>query len=331
MKKIGVLTSGGDSQGMNAAIYSIVKCGLQKGLEVYGIYNGYQGLIDGKVEKLTAQSVENIAHRSGTVLGTARCPAMLKPEGQKKALNTLQQYGIEGLVVIGGDGSFNGAKLLSTKYGVNTVGIPGTIDNDLAYTDYTLGFDSATATVINAVKSLRDTLHCNDRSFVVEVMGRYCGDIALYASVACGAEVVLIPEVELNLDQVVATLKHNAKVGKFDNVILVSEGVRFNGEYISGKVADTVREAIVERMPKINIRSVVLGHLQRGGETTVQDVMLGIRMGAHAVDCLASGKTSRVIGIKDDRIFDQDIVEALSLTKQLNTDVYELSKTLAKY
>ena len=331
MKKIGVLTSGGDSQGMNAAVYATVRYGIQKGLAVYGIYDGYQGLIDGKVVELTAKSVENVAHRGGTILGTARCPAMKTPAGQKKAVATLQQYGIEGLVVIGGDGSFNGAKVLSTKYGINTVGIPGTIDNDLAYTDFTLGFDSATATVVNAVKGLRDTMSCNGRTCVVEVMGRNCGDIALHAGIACGAEVVLLPEVELDFDKVVSTLKHNAKADKFDNIILVAEGVLINGEYISGKVADTVREAIKERMPKINIRSLVLGHLQRSGDATLTDTMLGIRMGEHAVKCLVSGKTNRVIGIKNNKIFDEDIVEALALTKQFDAKFYALSKSLVKY
>ena len=331
MKKIGVLTSGGDSQGMNAAIYATVRYGLQKGLEVYGIYNGYQGLIDGKVEKLTAKSVENIAHRGGTVLGTARCPAMKTPQGQKKAVATLEKYGIEGLVVIGGDGSFNGAKVLSTKYGINTVGIPGTIDNDLAYTDFTLGFDSATATVVNAVKGLRDTMSCNDRTCVVEVMGRNCGDIALHAGIACGAEAVLLPEVELDVAKLVSTLKHNAKEGKFDNVILVAEGVRFDGEYVSGKVAEKVQAAILERMPKINVRSVVLGHIQRGGDATLTDTLLGIRMGEHAVKCLVSGKTDRVIGIKNNKIFDEDIVEALAKTKVFDAKLYALAKTLTKY
>ena len=331
MKRIGVLTSGGDSQGMNAAIYATVRYALQKGLEVFGIYNGYQGLIDGKVEKLTAKSVENIAHRGGTVLGTARCPAMKTPQGQKKAVATLQQYGIEGLVVIGGDGSFNGAKVLSTKYGINTVGIPGTIDNDLAYTDFTLGFDSAVATVVNAVKVLRDTMSCNDRTCVVEVMGRDCGDIALYAGIACGAEVVLVPEVGLDIDKVVSTLKHNAKAGKLDNIIVVAEGIRSDGTLDKGKEADKVMAAIVERMPKINIRSMVLGHLQRSGDATVQDTLLGIRMGEHAVKCLVSGKTDRVIGIKCDKIFDEDIVEALAKTKKFDTNSYALAKALTKY
>ena len=331
MKKIGVLTSGGDSQGMNAAIYATVRCALQKGLEVYGIYNGYQGLIDGKVEQLTAKSVENIAHRGGTVLGTARCPAMKTPAGQKKAVATLQQYGIEGLVVIGGDGSFNGAKVLSTKYGINTVGIPGTIDNDLAYTDFTLGFDSATAVVVNAVKTLRDTMSCNDRTCVVEVMGRDCGDIALYAGIASGAEVVLLPELELDIDKVVSTLKRNAKAGKYDNIIIVAEGIRSDGTLDKGHEADKIAAAILERMPKINIRSAVIGHLQRGGDATLSDTLLGIRMGEHAVKCLVSGKTDRVIGVKNNKIFDEDIVEALAKERVFDSKLYALSKTLAKY
>ena len=331
MKKIGVLTSGGDSQGMNAAVYATVRYGLSKGLEVYGIYNGYQGLIDGKVEQLTAKSVENILHRGGTVLGTARCPAMMTPQGQKKAVATLNQYGIEGLVVIGGDGSFNGAKVLSTKYGINTVGIPGTIDNDLAYTDYTLGFDTAVTSVVNAVKALRDTMSCNDRTFVMEVMGRDCGDIALYAGIACGADAMLIPEVELDISKVVATIKRNAKVGKYDNVILVSEGIRSDGTLDKGKEADKIAHALLEHMPKLNVRTGVLGHLQRGGDATYTDIMLGIRMGEHAVKCLVAGKTDRVIGVKSDKIFDEDIVEALSKTKVFDSKLYAFSKTLTKY
>lgn len=331
MKKIGVLTSGGDSQGMNAAVYATVRYGLSKGLTVYGIYNGYQGLIDGKVEELSAKSVENIAHRGGTVLGTARCPAMLTPQGQKKAVATLHQYGIEGLVVIGGDGSFNGAKVLSTKYGINTVGIPGTIDNDLAYTDYTLGFDSAVTTVVNAVKALRDTMSCNDRTCVVEVMGRDCGDLALYAGIACGADALVIPEVEFDIGKIVSTLKRNAKSGKFDNFILVSEGARTDGTLDKGREADKIAALLLEHLPKLNIRTLVLGHLQRGGDTTFADTMLGIRMGEHAVKCLVAGKTDRVIGIKNNRIFDEDIVEALAKEKVFDMKAYQLAKTLAKY
>ena len=331
MKRIGVLTSGGDSQGMNAAIYAVVRYGLQHGFEVYGVRNGYKGLMTDDVVKLTAKSVEGIAHRGGTMLGTARCLEMKTVEGQQRAVATLAKHGIEGLVVIGGDGSFQGAKVLSTQYNIKTIGIPGTIDNDLAYTDYTLGFDTAVTIVANAVKDLRDTMSCNDRTCVVEVMGNRCGDIAVYAAVISGAEAVLTPEVSYDADALVARLKANAKKGKLDNIILVAEGIRSRGELVKGKEADYIMEDIIARMPKINIRSMVLGHLQRSGDATAQDRLLGIRMGAHAVECLASGLTNRAIGIHNDAIFDEDIVKALKKTKGLNTALYELANNLSKY
>ena len=322
MKRIAVLTSGGDSQGMNAAVYATVRYGLAHGLQVYGVQCGYQGLIDGKVVELSAQSVDNVIYRGGTVLSTARCPEMKTEEGQAKAVATLKKYGIEGLVVIGGDGSFNGAKVLSTKYGIKTMGIPGTIDNDLAYTDFTLGFDSATTVVINSVQMLRDTMACNGRTCVVEVMGRNCGDIALYAGLTSGAEVIIVPELGYNLDDVVARLKANAKVGKTDNIVIVAEGVCS---------AEKVCADIKERMPEINIRSINLGHVQRGGNATLQDRLLGTRMAAHAIDCILEGKTNRVIGIRDNQIIDEDIVEALAKTKQINMSIVKLANTLSKY
>lgn len=319
MKKIGVLTSGGDSQGMNAAVFATVRCGIQNGLTVYGIQQGYRGLIDGNVRELKSSDVEGIISCGGTVLETARCLEMKTEEGQKKAIATLKKYGIEGLVVIGGDGSFQGAKVLSTKYGVKTVGIPGTIDNDLAYTDYTLGFDSATTVAVNSINMLKDTMGCNSRSCVVEVMGRDCGDIALYATVATGADVVLVPEVKWSIDDVVAKIQSNAKVGKYSNIIVVAEG--------AGKATDILAQ-IKEKLPQINIRSMVLGHLQRGGDASLQDRLLGIRMGAHAVACLISGKTNRVIGIVNDKIMDEDIVEALAKNKVLDMHLYELANKL---
>jgi len=322
MKKIAVLTSGGDSQGMNAAVYAAVRYGLQRGLKVYGVQSGYQGLIDGKVVEMTAQSVDDIIYRGGTVLSTARCPEMKTEEGQAKAVATLKKYGIEGLVVIGGDGSFNGAKVLTTKYGVKTMGIPGTIDNDLAYTDFTLGFDSAATVVINSVQMLRDTMACNGRTCVVEVMGRNCGDIALYAGLASGAEVIITPELGYDAEAVVTRLKSNAKAGKTDNIVILAEG--------AGS-AEQVCEDIKQRMPEISIRSVILGHIQRGGNATLQDRLLGIRMAAHAVDCILEGKTNRVIGIRDNKIIDEDIVEALAKTKQINKSIVQLADTVAKY
>ena len=322
MNKIGVLTSGGDSQGMNAAVYAVVRYGLQHGMQVYLIHSGYQGLIDGKVTLADAKSVEDIIHRGGTVIQTARCPEMKTEEGQKKAVNTLKRYGIEGLVVIGGDGSFQGAKVLSTKYGVKTIGIPGTIDNDLAYTDFTLGFDSATSVVINSVQMLRDTMACNGRTCVVEVMGRRCGDIALYGGIASGAEVIIVPEIGYDIDAVTDRLKANAKAGKTDNIIVVAEGVCS---------AEKVAADVKERLPEMEIRSLTLGHIQRGGNATLQDRLLGVRMGALAVECLAQGKTDRVIGIKDNAVFDEDMLEALAKSKKFNTELYNLANKLSQY
>ena len=256
------------------------------------------------------------------MLSTARCPDMKTEEGQKKAVNTLKRYGIEGLVVIGGDGSFQGAKRLSTEHGIKTIGIPGTIDNDLAYTDFTLGFDSATSVVINSVQMLRDTMACNDRTCVVEVMGRNCGDIAMYAALTSGAEIVIVPEIGYDLDGIVARLRANAQAGKFDNIILVAEGVCS---------ADKVAADIKERMSEINIRSVVLGHIQRGGNATFQDRLLGVRMGARAVELLVQGKTNRVIGIRNNEIIDEDIVEALAKVKTIDRNVYALANKLVEY
>ena len=246
---------------------------------------------------------------------------MKTEDGQKKAVNTLKRHGIEGLVVIGGDGSFNGAKVLSTKYGIKTIGIPGTIDNDLAYTDFTLGFDSATSVVINSVQMLRDTMACNGRTCVVEVMGRNCGDIAMYAALTSGAEIVIVPEIGYDLDSIVARLTANAKAGKMDNIILVAEGVCS---------AEQVAADIKERMD-INIRSVALGHIQRGGNATFQDRLLGVRMGARAVELLVQGKTDRVIGIRNNAIIDEDIVEALAKVKQIDKSVYDLANKLVEY
>ena len=320
MKKIGVLTSGGDAQGMNAAVYAVTKYGIENGFDVYAVYNGYQGLIDGKVSKLLPADVEGIIAKGGTAIGTARCPDMKTEEGQLKAVQTLKKMGIEGLVVIGGDGSFQGAKVLSTKYGIKTVGIPGTIDNDLAYTDFTLGFDSATTVAVNAINMLRDTMSCNDRSCVVEVMGRNCGDIALYSALSTGAEAVLVPETDNGIDCVVKKIKANAEKGKFSNIIVVAEGCIG---------ANAAMEEIKRQLPEINIRSMVVGHLQRGGDATLQDRLLGIKMGAHAIKCLLEGKTDRVIGVKNSEIFDEDIVEALSKQKKFDVALYELAEKLS--
>lgn len=322
MKTIGVMTSGGDAQGMNAAIYATVRYALQNGLEVYGIYEGYKGLIEGNVHKLDANSVENIIHAGGTILKTARCLEMKTDEGREKAVATLKKFGIEGLVVIGGDGSFTGAKILSTKYGIKVIGIPGTIDNDLAYTDFTLGFDTATNVVVNTINMLRDTMYCNARACVVEVMGRNCGDIAMYSALASGAEFVIVPEVPFNLDDICDKISHNMSVGKYDNIVVVAEGCGHADDFV---------KYIQNKIPGINIRGMVVGHIQRGGDATMQDRLLGIRMGARAVECLINGKTDRVIGIHDNKIFDQDILEALAKNNTFDWDTYNLVNDLVKY
>lgn len=316
MKRIAILTSGGDSQGMNSAYYAVVHHAIQNGLEVYGIKYGYKGLIEGKVERLDMQDVENVLHRGGTALFTSRCPEMKTTAGKQKAVENLRKYGIEGIIVIGGDGSFMGARALSVEYGINAIGIPGTIDNDLAYTDFTLGFDTAVENAVNNIKVLRDTVYCNDRSMVVEVMGRNCGDIALYAGIESGAEVIVVPEVPYDINKVVDRIKNNQAHGKMSNIVIVAEGAG---------TAEGVCKDIVERMPDLNIRSVNLGHLLRGGHASSQDRLLGIRMGVHAVDCLVAGKTSRVIGVHNNEIFDEDMVEALAKKRVFNKALYDLA------
>ena len=316
MKKIAILTSGGDSQGMNSAYYAVVHHAIQNGLEVYGIKYGYKGLIEGQIKRVYMHSVENVLHRGGTALFTSRCPEMRTTAGKQKAVENLKAHGIEGIVVIGGDGSFMGARALSVEYGINAIGIPGTIDNDLAYTDFTLGFDTAVENAVNNIKVLRDTVYCNDRSMVVEVMGRNCGDIALYAGIESGAEVIVVPEVPYDINKVVERIQSNQAHGKMSNIVIVAEGAG---------TAEGVCKDITDRMPNLNIRSVNLGHLLRGGHASSQDRLLGIRMGVHAVDCLVAGKTSRVIGVHNNEIFDEDMVEALAKKRVFNKALYDLA------
>ncbi len=321
MEKIAVLTSGGDSQGMNAAYYAIVHHAIENGLEVYAVKHGYKGLISGDVHKVDARDVDGIIHRGGTELYTSRCPEMKTVQGKEQAVATLKKHGIEGIIVIGGDGSFMGARSLSVDYGINCIGIPGTIDNDLAYTDFTLGFDTAVSVAVENIKVLRDTITCNDRSMVVEVMGRNCGDIALYAGIESGAEAIMLPERPCTIDQICERIKANQAHGKMANIIVVAEGV---------SSATEVHKQIMERMPNLNLRSINLGHLLRGGNASPVDRLLGIRMGAHAVDCLMQGKTSRVIGIKNNQIFDEDMVEALAKPHTFNQELYDLAWELGE-
>ena len=312
MKRIGLLTSGGDAPGMNAAIRSVVRSGLYFGMEVYGIERGYAGLIDNDLVKMEMRSVSNIVQCGGTKLRTARCLEMLTKEGQQKALATLEKNGIEGLVVIGGDGSFRGAKVLS-EYGVPTIGITGTIDNDLAYTDYTLGFDTAVNTCIDIINKLRDTMTSHERVCVVEVMGRHCGDIALYSGIASGAEIIVVPEIEFNMDEIVAKIRSSRANGKHSNIVVIAEGVMS-----AAKFAEQL-QAVTE----YSVRPTCIGHVQRGGSPSMSDRMLAAQFGNKAVRLLNEGIGNRVVGIHDNHIIDMDIIEAVSMKKAFNYELYE--------
>ena len=312
MKRIGLLTSGGDAPGMNAAIRAVVRSALYFGMEVYGIERGYAGLIDDQVVKMEMRSVSNIVQTGGTKLRTARCMEMLTVEGQKKALDTLEKYGIDGLVVIGGDGSFRGAKVLS-EYGVPTIGIPGTIDNDLEYTDYTLGFDTAVNTCLDIINKLRDTMTSHERVSVVEVMGRHCGDIALYSGIASGAEIIIVPEVAFDMNEIVDSVNRSRANGKHSNIIVIAEGVMSADAFAKQLQAYTTHA----------VRPTCIGHVQRGGSPSMMDRMLAAQFGNKAVRLLNEGIGNRVVGIRHNQIIDMDIIEAVSMKKTFNYELYE--------
>lgn len=318
MKKIAVLTSGGDAPGMNAAIRAIVRTGLDKGLKVMGVERGYSGLINGELFDMDRYSVSDIIQRGGTILKTARCEEFKTEEGRKRAATILRAYGIDGLIVIGGDGSFRGAQLLS-KLGISTIGLPGTIDNDLAYTDYTIGFDTAVNTVLNAINKIRDTSTSHERASVIEVMGRNCGDIALYAGIAGGAESIIIPEIGYNPDEICTSILKGKMRGKLHNLIVLAEGV--------GGANELAKK--IEEVTGIESRATILGYIQRGGSPSAQDRILASKMGYRAVELIEEGKSSRVVGIKNGSIIDMDIDEALAMEKKLNKDLYEIAKVIS--
>jgi 6-phosphofructokinase 1 len=318
MKTIGVLTSGGDAPGMNAAIRAVVRTCIYNNVKVMGIKQGYNGLIEGNIEEMGLSSVADIVHRGGTILRSARCEEMKTDEGFKKALTVLKVFSIDGLVVIGGDGSFMGAKKLS-EAGIPTIGIPGTIDNDLGYTDYTIGFDTAVNTVLDAISKIRDTSTSHGRANIIEVMGRHCGDIALYAGLAGGAESVIVPEEDFDIDDVCRRLIHGKNRGKLHSIIVLAEGV--GNAYELGKV--------IQEKTGIETRCTVLGHIQRGGSPSAFDRILASKMGSMAVELLLQGKSNRVIGTRAGELFDMDIHEALKVEKKFDSKTYELTKILS--
>lgn len=313
MKRIGLLTSGGDAPGMNAAIRAVVRSGIYFGMEVFGIERGYTGLIEDLVLPMEMRSVSNIVQFGGTKLRTARCLEMLTEDGQKQAVKTLEKHGIEGLVVIGGDGSFRGARELTERFGVPTIGIPGTIDNDLEYTDYTLGFDTAVNTCLDIINKLRDTMTSHERVSVVEVMGRRCGDIALYSGIASGAEIIVVPEIEFDLNEIVSRINRSRASGKHSNIIVVAEGV-MSAEQFAKKL---------QGVTSYSVRPTCIGHVQRGGSPTMADRMLAAQFGNKAVRLLNEGIGNRVVGIRDNKIIDMDIIEAVSMKKTFNYELYE--------
>lgn len=319
MKKIAILTSGGDAPGMNAAIRAVVRTAIHNGIEVMGVQRGYAGLINGELFPMNRSSVSDIIQRGGTILRTARCLEFKKEEVRKEAVEILKDNGVDALVVVGGDGSFTGAKLLS-KLGVKTIGLPGTIDNDLTYTDYTIGFDTALNTVVDAIDKIRDTSTSHERVSIVEVMGRNCGDIALHTGVACGAEYIITPEKGYDKEELCKVILEGKKAGKMHNLVLLAEGV--------GGASELAK--YVEENTGIETRATVLGHIQRGGAPSAFDRVLASRMGAKAIELLMEGKTSRVVGIKNNEIFDQDIDEALALDRIFDTDLYRISEEISK-
>lgn len=318
--KIGVLTSGGDAPGMNAAIRAVVRCGIDAGFEVYGIKRGYEGLLDGEIERMSLSSVGDILHRGGTILKTARSERFSTEEGVNRSKVILDTFGIDALIVIGGDGSMRGALELS-KLGVNVMCLPGTIDNDLAYTDYTIGFDTAVNTVLDAISKVRDTSSAHERNTIIEVMGRHCGDIALYAGVGGGAEAVLIPEVEADVNRVCRKILQGAGRGKLNSIIINAEGSGVSSDELAKEIAElTGRET----------RIVVLSYLQRGGVPTLDDRLLASQSGAKAIELIQSGIKNRAIGTVNGKIQAFEIEGALAEKPEFDHELYELIDVLSK-
>ncbi|RKD22611.1 6-phosphofructokinase [Ammoniphilus oxalaticus] len=317
MKKIAVLTSGGDAPGMNPAIRAIVRRGIFQGMEIFGVRLGFEGLVRGDYFSMDLGSVGDIIHRGGTMLRSARCPQFREEESQQEALRQLRAAGIEGLIVIGGDGSFQGAAQL-TKRGFPTIGIPGTIDNDIRGTEYTIGFDTAVNTVVEAIDKIRDTASSHERTYVIEVMGRDAGDIALWSGLCVGAESILIPEAPYDVEDVIARIDHGNRRGKRHSIIVVAEGVCSGMEIAKS----------LEARAGLETRVTVLGHLQRGGSPTAYDRMIASKMGAQAVDLLLEGEKEGMIGIQSGKLVHVSF-DPTNKRQGLDLSVYHLARSLS--
>ena len=318
-KSIAVLTSGGDAPGMNAAVRAVVRAGINKGMKVYGVYRGYNGLLNGDVQEMNLRSVSDIIGFGGTMLYTARSEEFATPAGIKKAADFCRSIDVSGVVVIGGDGSFKGARAL-TNAGINCIGIPGTIDNDIACSEYTVGFDTAMNTALQMVDRIRDTAQSHDRCSIVEVMGRRCGDIALQTGIATGATAILVPEIPYNIERdVIQRIVNTQKTGKKHFIIVVAEGV--------GKVAELAN--YIENRLGIETRATILGHVQRGGSPTLRDRVVASEMGFRAVELLEKNLGNRVVAMKDGKIVDLDINEALDMQRVFDEDLYKIAMTIS--
>lgn len=320
--KIGVLTSGGDSPGMNAAIRAVVRTGIYHGLEVYGIMRGYQGMMEDDIFRMEGRSVANIIQRGGTILKTARCKEFYEPEGRKKAYENLTRRGIDGLVIIGGDGSFRGAVKFSQEYDIPCIGLAGTIDKDIMGTDFTIGFDTAVNTAVEAIDKIRDTMDAHDRIFIIEVMGRDAGYIALHSGIATGAENILIPERKTNMTDIIQSLQEKERRKKLVNLIVVAEGDGFGG-------ATEVEKTLKEHLPKAEIRVCILGHIQRGGSPTCIDRLIASRMGYHAVESLLTGRHNVFVGILNNKMNYIPLENAVKNKGKISEEWMKIVKILA--
>ncbi|MBR0127651.1 MAG: 6-phosphofructokinase [Firmicutes bacterium] len=319
MKKIGVLTSGGDAPGMNAAIRAVVRQGISLGMEVYGIRRGFEGLLDGDLEEMKFHSVGDVLQRGGTILRTARSKRFLEDEWIDHGARMLNTFGIEGIVVIGGEGSYRGGYELSQK-GITVMGVPGTIDNDLGYTDFSIGFDTAVNTILGLISNIRDTSSSHERTTIIEVMGRHCGDLALYAGLSGGADVIMIPEIELDINEVCRKVLKGQRSGKAHSIIIKAEGVSMD-------TAELAR--LLEEMTAREARAVVPGYIQRGGSPTEYDRRLASMTGAKAVQLLYDDTPSRAIGVQEGQIISVDLGEAIKMTREFKKDIYDLTEVLA--
>ncbi len=320
--KIGVLTSGGDAPGMNACLRAVVRTGIYHGMEVFGIMRGYSGMVENDIVKMESRSVANIIQRGGTILKTSRSKEFLTPEGRKTAYSNLKKLGINGLVVIGGDGSFRGAQTFSNEFDIPCIGLPGTIDKDIAGTDFTIGFDTAVNTAVEAIDKIRDTADAHDRLFIIEVMGRDAGYIALHSGIATGAENILIPEKKTDIDDLISQLAEKERRKKLVNLIVVAEGGEFGG-------ANEIREIIQKRMPQQEARVCILGHIQRGGSPSCFDRLIASRMGYSAVECLREGKHNVFVGIVNNRMHYIPLNEAVKKKQRISEEWMKVVKILA--